>query len=71
MPRILFPESPLGRQNSLIYLHSVELPGETWKSVLVPDLCSPSKIISNQCHSPREIYFITPFLSNDPRRCWS
>jgi hypothetical protein len=33
MPRILFPKSPLGRQNSLIYFHLVEFPGETWQSV--------------------------------------
>jgi hypothetical protein len=32
MTRILFPESPLGRHNSLIYLYSVEFPGETWNS---------------------------------------
>jgi hypothetical protein len=40
-------------------------------SLKVSDIFSPSKVISNHFHSPREIYFVTSFLGNDARRCWS
>jgi hypothetical protein len=30
-------------------------------SLSVSELCSPSKVRANQCHSPRERYFVTPF----------
>jgi hypothetical protein len=35
------------------------------------DLYSPSKVRSYCCHSPMEIYFVTPFHDNDTRKCWS
>jgi hypothetical protein len=40
-------------------------------SLSVSEICSPSKVISNQFSSPREIYFVVPFPVNDTRRCWS
>jgi hypothetical protein len=40
-------------------------------SLSVSNLCSPSKVIANQCRSLREIYFVIPFLGNGARRCWS
>jgi hypothetical protein len=35
-------------------------------SLNVSDLCSPSKVRYDHCHSPRERYFVTPFPS---KRC--
>jgi hypothetical protein len=37
----------------------------------VSDLCSPSKVRYDHCHSPRERYIVTLFLGNGSRRCWS
>jgi hypothetical protein len=40
-------------------------------SLSVFEIYSPSKVIDNQFHSPREKYFVTPFPSNGARRCCS
>jgi hypothetical protein len=37
----------------------------------VSDFCSPSKVRSNHIHSSRERHFVTIFLGNDARTCWS